>query len=193
MKILIAAAVLMCTPVIAAFVVIGSFVAIIAGSTSNDSSSNAASSPGSSGANPNGNPNVPPGNGPLNVNAPYEAGGLTYADVINLEIAVGVPRNELATALAIAMAESGLRTNATNVNTDVYQSVDRGLWQINNHWHPDISDNQAYDPTGLGNARAMMEVSNNGTNWNPWSTYSSGAYLSHLGVAEEAVNEVIGP
>ena len=32
-----------------------------------------------------------------------------------------------------------------------------------------------YDP--LGNAKAAVIISDDGTNWTPWTTYTSGAYL----------------
>lgn len=47
-------------------------------------------------------------------------------------------------AVRVAKCESGLKTNARNVNAT--GSVDRGLYQINSYWHPDVSDAQADDP-----------------------------------------------
>ena len=71
-------------------------------------------------------------------------------------------------AAAIAMAESG--GNSTATNNDSNGSVDRGLWQINS-----VHGNQStYDV--MGNARAAVAISNNGTNWSPWTTYTNGAY-----------------
>jgi len=75
-------------------------------------------------------------------------------------------------AAAIAMAESGGNSQATNVNSD--GSTDRGLWQINSS-HGSLS---TYDVNA--NAKAAVQISNNGTNFNPWVTYKSGAYLQFL-------------
>ena len=47
---------------------------------------------------------------------------------------------------------------------------ERGYWQINTN-HGSLS---TYDP--LGNARAAVIISANGTNWHPWTTFTSGAY-----------------
>lgn len=47
-------------------------------------------------------------------------------------------------ALRVAKCESGLRPDAKNVNAP--NSIDRGLFQINSKWHPEVSDAQAYDP-----------------------------------------------
>jgi LysM repeat protein len=67
-------------------------------------------------------------------------------------------------AAEIAMAESSGRQFATG------PFGERGYWQINTN-HGSLS---TYDP--LGNARAAVIISANGTNWHPWTTFTSGAY-----------------
>jgi hypothetical protein len=47
-------------------------------------------------------------------------------------------------ALAVAEAESGFDPAAVNTNTD--GTRDRGLYQINEKWHPEITDAQAFNP-----------------------------------------------
>ena len=42
------------------------------------------------------------------------------------------------TAVAVCLAESSGNCNAKYVNTG--GSIDRGLWQINDKWHPEVSD-----------------------------------------------------
>lgn len=79
----------------------------------------------------------------------------------------GNPQNA-AIAAAVALAESAGRTDAGPTNGN--GSVDRGLWQINSS-HGSLS---TFDP--LGNARAAVQLSNNGANWQPWCTaYTDGA------------------
>ena len=78
-------------------------------------------------------------------------------------------------AAAIALAESSGYVNATNQNTN--GSTDRGLWQINSV-HGALS---TYSPRA--NTRAAIAISNNGTNWEPWTTYKTGAYRTYLGGA----------
>jgi Tfp pilus assembly protein FimV len=68
-------------------------------------------------------------------------------------------------AASIAMAESGGQQYATGA------AGERGYWQIN----PDHGSLSTYDP--LGNAKAAVIISGDGTNWTPWTTYTSGAYL----------------
>jgi len=46
-------------------------------------------------------------------------------------------------AVKVAKCESALSPTAKNINTN--GSVDRGLYQINSKWHPEISDQDAYD------------------------------------------------
>jgi LysM repeat protein len=67
-------------------------------------------------------------------------------------------------AAAIAMAESSGRQFATG------PFGERGYWQIN----PDHGSLSTYDP--LGNATAAVIISGNGTDWHPWTTFTSGAY-----------------
>jgi hypothetical protein len=46
--------------------------------------------------------------------------------------------------IRVAKCESSLNPNAKNINTG--GSTDRGLFQINDKYHPEVSDAQAYDP-----------------------------------------------
>jgi hypothetical protein len=71
-------------------------------------------------------------------------------------------------AAEIATAESGGRQYATD--DDGNGTVDRGYWQINSI-HGALS---TYDPAG--NARAAVQLSDDGTNWVPWVSYNTGAY-----------------
>lgn len=43
-------------------------------------------------------------------------------------------------AIDCAKGESGLNVWATNTNTDKFKSIDRGVFQINSHWHPEFKD-----------------------------------------------------
>ena len=72
------------------------------------------------------------------------------------------------TAAEIARAESSGRQYATD--DDGNGTVDRGYWQVNSI----NGAGSTYD--AAGNARAAVQISNNGTNWSPWVTYNSGAY-----------------
>ena len=67
-------------------------------------------------------------------------------------------------AAEIAMAESGGNQYATG------PAGERGYWQI----HPSHGSLSTYN--AYGNARAAIIISGNGSNWSPWTTYTSGAY-----------------
>ena len=71
-------------------------------------------------------------------------------------------------AAEIARAESSGRQHATD--DDGNGTVDRGYWQVNSI-HGALS---TYDPAG--NARAAVQISDDGTNWSPWVTYQTDAY-----------------
>jgi nucleoid-associated protein YgaU len=67
-------------------------------------------------------------------------------------------------AAEIAMAESGGNPNAISPTDDF------GLWQING------SNGSLATLNPFQNAKSAITLSDNGTNWNPWTTYHSGAY-----------------
>ncbi len=92
-------------------------------------------------------------------------GTLSCAGLETLWAAAGGPRWAAFTAAEIAMAESSGEQYATG------PAGERGYWQIN----PDHGALSTYDP--LGNARAAVIISAGGTDWSPWTTYVTGAYL----------------
>jgi nucleoid-associated protein YgaU len=67
-------------------------------------------------------------------------------------------------AAEIAMAESSGNPNAISPTDDF------GLWQING------SNGSLATLNALQNARSAITLSDDGTNWGPWTTYHSGAY-----------------
>src|ERR1700761_7898091 len=96
----------------------------------------------------------------------------TYAQLKQLWILNGGNPAAADIAAAVALAESGGDSSATNSNTD--GSTDRGLWQINS-----VHGAQStFDVTG--NVKAAINISGNGTNWSPWVTYVSGAFRKFL-------------
>jgi hypothetical protein len=62
------------------------------------------------------------------------------------------------------MAESGGNPNAISPTDDF------GLWQING------SNGALATLNPLQNAKSAIDLSGNGTNWGPWTTFTSGAY-----------------
>ncbi|WP_052685006.1 FG-GAP-like repeat-containing protein [Lentzea aerocolonigenes] len=97
----------------------------------------------------------------------------------------GFTGEKLVVAVAVGMAESRCDPSARYVNSDSHNSVDRGLWQINDYWHPEVSDSCAYN--AACNAREAYRISDQGTDWTPWSTYKSGRYKSFVDDARAAI------
>lgn len=92
------------------------------------------------------------------------------------------------TAIAVALAESGGNPNATNQNKNSagqVTSTDRGLWQINNVYHSEVSDSCAFSPACA--ATQTYRISSGGSNWTPWTTYKTGAYQKYMGRAQTAM------
>lgn len=91
----------------------------------------------------------------------------------------------LRNALAVVFAESGGRCDARNTAGNNPPSTDRGLFQINSHWHPEVTDACAYDC--LCNALAAHRISHGGTNWHPWATWPTAAQR-HYPEADRALH-----
>ena len=126
----------------------------------------------------------PPINYPDIANKQYPA-----KDVRAVGIAAMVLRAKIAqpkVAIAIVLAESGGNSQAVGTNPD--GSIDRGLVQINNKWHPKISDECAFNP--MCSILQMAILSKNGTDYTPWATYKLGTYKQFLGIAELALAQL---
>jgi hypothetical protein len=92
--------------------------------------------------------------------------------------AAGFPPGEIATATAVALAESAGETTATNKNSN--NSVDYGLWQINTVHGQLLNQGDKFNP--LDNARMALTVwQRAGNKWTPWTVYKSGAYRAQMG------------
>lgn len=72
-------------------------------------------------------------------------------------------------AYAVIMRESKGKIRAVNINRD--GSRDRGIFQINDKAHPDVSDDCAFNPQCA--VRAALRISKNGTDWGPWASSGS--------------------
>lgn len=112
-------------------------------------------------------------------------GTLNEHELEQLWVAAGGPPSDEHLAAAIAEAESGGNTHATNHNTD--GSTDLGPWQINNKAHPQYNEQQLLgDP--LYDAKAAVAISNEGSDFGPWVTFKTGAYRKFLGGSSPNAN-----
>lgn len=110
---------------------------------------------------------------------------LSDQQILDAVTAAGFPASTWNTAIAVALAESGGRTDATNHDAD--GSTDYGLFQINSV-HADLFRTHNWqDP--VDNARMALAVSSNGSNWSPWTTYTSQRYRAYLPRAGAVTHE----
>lgn len=86
----------------------------------------------------------------------------------------GLDSASSAIGAAIALAESGGRSDAVGD-----QGTSFGPWQIHLPAHPDVTQACAMDL--MCAAAATVKISSGGTNWNPWTTFQTGAYRAFLG------------
>ncbi len=93
------------------------------------------------------------------------SGNLGCSGLEALWEAAGGSQGEAFMAAEIAMAESGGRQDALSPTNDY------GYWQINGSHGPAEA---TFNP--VGNAKAAIAISSDGTNWSPWTTYVTGAY-----------------
>ncbi len=98
-------------------------------------------------------------------------------------------------AVAVGLAESGGNPTARGPNPPTpgcpAGSLDRGAWQLNNCYHPEVSDACA-DDLGCA-ARETYRISAAGSDWSEWTTYTSGAYRAQLPAADQALATLAAP
>jgi len=86
-------------------------------------------------------------------------------------------RDEVVDAVCVMCAESALYVKAYHENlkpNGEVDSTDRGLFQINDKWHPDLSIEDALMAApNVVYARGMVVASGG---FNPWAAYKSGAH-----------------
>jgi len=107
--------------------------------------------------------------------------GFSFAHMVNTSQG---PVREIVLAIAVAMAESSCNPGAVYTNPGGCR--DRGLWQIDDCAHPNVSDACAFQVQC--NADAAWLISNKGGNWAPWSTYQNGAWTNYLSAARSAIS-----
>jgi hypothetical protein len=107
------------------------------------------------------------GTGDPGTTDPNQAVTFNYAQLEGIWVLAGGNPQVANMAAAIAMAESGGISNASNTNTN--GSIDRGLWQINST----NGSGSSFDI--MTNARTAVSMSNNGASWRQWCTAYSDA------------------
>lgn len=115
---------------------------------------------------------------------------LSIEQIAAVAAAAGFSGDDLATAVAIALAESSGNPQAYNPETAAGAPVGKGsfgLWQIYLNAHPEFSGQNLFDPQT--NAAAAYSVyAAAGGSFTPWSTFGSGAYLSQLNAVVDTIS-----
>lgn len=120
------------------------------------------------------------------------AGKLNATQIAQFAANAGFTGDDLATAVAIALAESGGDPSAYNPETAAGTPAglgSYGLWQVYLKMHPEYTVSQLLDPQTNANA-AFAIYSARGGVFTAWTTFTGGAYLSHLAVSQTAANQV---
>lgn len=98
----------------------------------------------------------------------------------------GFTGNDLVESVAIALAESGGDTDAVSPpNDDAWGSEDRGVWQINDHWHADLLRKYTWN-NPYASAQMARIIHDKAGGWGDWSTFPEKA-AAHLPAARRAV------
>lgn len=120
---------------------------------------------------------------------------MTPSEIADVAAAAGFSGDALVTAVAVALAESGGRPDAIGDRNRPHTGcTSRGLWQINTCPGRDANDpiRRGRTPDALAdpatNAAAAFAISRRGTSWQPWTTYRTGAYRTHLPAARAAID-----
>lgn len=91
--------------------------------------------------------------------------------------AAGFTGTDIVTGVAIGMAESGGKTDATNRNTN--GTTDYGTWQINSI-HRDALALGNWADINANAKMAKLVFDQSGHSWRPWVTFNTGAYRKFL-------------
>jgi len=98
-------------------------------------------------------------------------------------------------AVAVGLAESSGDPHARHRNPPTPGcpggSTDRGGWQLNDCYHPEVTDACADDLACA--AVETYRISAGGSDWRAWTTYTSGAYQARLAAADRAIAALQAP
>ena len=141
--------------------------------------------------------------------APYQCSQpshyISMKEAANYALAAGFRGEAAAVIVAIAWAESDGNRYACRYNPPTDKnptgSWDRGILQINDYWHSEITDDQAFDPARA--FQAAYSISKGGTDFGDWCAYwldckkrigkGQGRYRQHLDAARQAIQEITNP
>jgi hypothetical protein len=113
-------------------------------------------------------------------------GKLGASDIATYASSAGFSGNDLVTAVAVALAESGGDPSIPGDN-----GTSMGLWQIHFTVHPQFNGWDLTDPQTNANAAYSLYNARGGT-FTDWTTYNTGKYTTFLGEASNGVAAIGG-
>lgn len=114
---------------------------------------------------------------------------LAIPQILGLAANAGFSGDDLVTAAAVALAESGGDPQAYNPEQSAGAAQGHGsfgLWQIYLTAHPEFAGENLLDPQ-VNAAAAYAVYSAAGGSFRPWSTFQSGAYEANVAVVNQAL------
>lgn len=104
-------------------------------------------------------------------------GKLSIGEIAQLAANAGFEGNDIVTATAIALAESGGDPGITG-DQAITPGGSVGLWQINLYHHPEYNATELLDPQT--NANAAYAIYRAAGSFMPWTTFKHGQYMGFL-------------
>lgn len=120
-------------------------------------------------------------------NRPKHAPGWQPISIVDARLYAenaGFTGPDIDTIVQIAQAESSLDPACINDNVNSageVTSTDRGILQINDKYHPEVGDYDAFNPVMA--FRAAYAISSEGADFSPWVAFNNGSYLNYRGIA----------
>ena len=105
---------------------------------------------------------------------------LAIPDILALAANAGFSGSDLATAVAVALAESNPPGNTQSINPNEPHGTSYGLWQIYGYAHPQYDPAQLLNDPQYNADAAYAIYSQAGDSFLPWSTFGSGKYQLFL-------------
>lgn len=114
----------------------------------------------------------------------------TSAELADALRRAGMPQDKIATAVAIAWAESSGEKTAICHDCLGVSEYSVGPWQINLRAHPQVSASCAMNVDCA--AQFVVNLSEQGQNFAPWTVFRTGAYQQHLSRVVDEIAGVVG-
>jgi hypothetical protein len=104
-----------------------------------------------------------------------KAGETSPVDIIK-RVAMEESFENIDGLLRLSMCESSLGLKSFNQNYDKRKTKDRGIWMINDYWHSEVTDKQAYDNEWSTRWTISRIKEGYGYEWMCWQAFNDNSY-----------------